>query len=341
LIKKISSIKPILENLKTDNSLATEDLKLYALENLKYSDDIINTKHKSLRLDDNTMNSGISLKSANSTSMINNACLLTANSDIINTPVSILNNQTINQLLYRHDLNDSDIDIPKSKSFDNKSSASNVDIMELRSSNSRTDQSYNENGPIGIEKDIIDGLAYLGENTELAALFSIAIPEINFPIPESLKKINNQTKINELNNLLIRILIKVSYRVPLVIIIDHLQWSDPLSWKLTELIFQQKPKLLFCLFSFPDSSYSSKEKGVHIFQKMKNSNSRKIILNGISEDATCEIIKHLCTAKFNKPCKGVSTKILDIIYQKTQGKKKEKLYILIYKKKINFKYLLT
>ncbi|ORX42041.1 hypothetical protein BCR36DRAFT_416346 [Piromyces finnis] len=318
LIKKISSIKPIMENLKSDNyQSTTDDIQVYTFESARMSDELINSKYKSLRIEDTMYYSG-SLSSTNS----NQSNLVPSNSDIINTPVSMLNNQTINQLLYKHELyseNDGEMVMTKSKSFDNKSSGSNIDIKELRS-NSRSDQSYSENnGLLGLEKDIIDGLLYLGENIELAPLLSIAIPETNFPIGESLKKINNQTKINELNNLIIRILIKVSYRVPLVIIIDHLQWSDPLSWKLTELIFQQKPKLLFCLFSFPDSSYSSKEKGVQIFQKMKNSNSRKIILNGVSEDATCEIIKRLCTAKFNTPCNGVSTKILNIIYQKTQG----------------------
>jgi len=336
LIRKISSIKPILENLRTENSITTDEIKLYS-DSIKTSDDIIyNPKHiKSLRQDEqgNSINSGINLYSSNSNytnitnniSINNNILSLSSTNSEINSPNIIQNNSfnSNNQnpiLSYKHEINfDNDCSIPKSKSFENKSSNSNVDIMELRTLNSRSDQSYSENFSSGIEKEIIDGLNYLGENLELAPLFSIALPELNFPIPESLKKINNQTKINELNNLLIRILVKVSYRVPLVIIIDHVQWSDPLSWKLTELIFQQKPKLLFCLFSFPDSCYSSKEKGVQIFQKMKNSNSRKIILSGISEDATCEIIKHLCTAKFNKPCKGVSTKILDIIYQKTQG----------------------
>jgi len=335
LIRKISSIKPILENLKTDTSLTTDELKMYSgtIDNVKISEDLIYLKHRKNGKGDDHYHSRSSLNSnCSSKSNCNsnrNSCIAT--SEMTNSPLSATVKETkeketpnLSQLIIcKHDPSDNELDSSNLKSFDNRSSSNfNYDIMELRSSNSRSDQSNNESGITsnsGIEKDILDGLAYLGENQDFASLFTIVIPELSFTIPESLKKINNQTKINELNNLLVRILIKVSYRVPLVIIIDHIQWSDPLSWKLTELIYQQKPKLLFCIFSFPDSSYSSKEKGVQIFQKMKNSNSRKIILNAISEDATCEIIKHLCTAKFNKQCKGVSTKLLDIIYQKTQG----------------------
>jgi len=176
---------------------------------------------------------------------------------------------------------------------------------------------------------IKETLHYLGEDPKLVQLFNLMFPNIILG-NEDMNDDDTENRIMEFNNLLIRIMTKLTYKTPLIIVIDQLQYLDPISWKLTELLYKSPAKMLICLFTCPESYYSSKEKGLESLKSIsKSKRTVNIVLGSVSEDATCEIIKDLCTIKFQKKCTGVSESILKVIYERTQGNIK----IIIYKLK--------
>ena len=168
-----------------------------------------------------------------------------------------------------------------------------------------------------IENDLNILLNFMGESREYISLFSIIYSELEKYKDE---KTDPQIQANELNSLIIRILVKLSYKIPLLLCIDQIQFMDFFSWRLTECILKCNAKILITLVTYPESSYPSNEKSLEIFQGMlKLPRAVIITLNGISEDAACEMIKDACTAKFAQKCTGVSQSILEIIYERTQG----------------------
>jgi len=170
---------------------------------------------------------------------------------------------------------------------------------------------------------IMETLNYLGEDPNLVFLFNLMFPNI-IPGSEDINDDDTENKITEFCNLIIRIMTKLTYKTPLIIVIDQLQYLDPISWKLTELLYKSPAKMLICLFTCPESYYSQKEKGLETLKNIsKSKRTVNIVLGSVSEEAACEIIKDLCTIKFQKKCTGVSESILKVIFERTQGNLKE------------------
>jgi len=168
-----------------------------------------------------------------------------------------------------------------------------------------------------IENDLNILLNFMGESRDYITLFSIIFSELEKYKDE---KTDPQIQANELNSLILRILVKLSYKIPLLLCIDQIQFMDFFSWRLTECILKCNAKILITLVTYPESSYPSNEKSLEIFQGiLKMPKAIIITLNGISEDAACEMIKDACTVKFAQKCTGVSQSILEIIYERTQG----------------------
>ncbi|ORY24500.1 hypothetical protein LY90DRAFT_630404 [Neocallimastix californiae] len=166
---------------------------------------------------------------------------------------------------------------------------------------------------------IMETLNYLGEDPNLVFLFNLMFPNI-IPGSEDINDDDTENKITEFCNLIIRIMTKLTYKTPLIIVIDQLQYLDPISWKLTELLYKSPAKMLICLFTCPESYYSQKEKGLETLKNIsKSKRTVNIVLGSVSEEAACEIIKDLCTIKFQKKCTGVSESILKVIFERTQG----------------------
>ncbi|ORX79562.1 hypothetical protein BCR32DRAFT_294366 [Anaeromyces robustus] len=164
---------------------------------------------------------------------------------------------------------------------------------------------------------IIETLNYLGENPELVSLFSLMFPYL---ITGNISEDENENKISEFSYLLVRLVTKLTIKTPLIIVIDQLQYLDPISLKLTELLHKSQAKMILGLFTCPESHYSSREKGLETLKSIsKSKRTVNIVLGSVSEDATCEIIKDLCTIKFQKKCTGVSESILKVIFERTQG----------------------
>jgi len=165
---------------------------------------------------------------------------------------------------------------------------------------------------------IMETLNYLSEDPELIFLFNLIFPNI---VPgNEISDDDTENKISELSNLIVRLITKLTYKTPLIIVIDQLQYLDPISWKLTELLYKSPAKMLLCLFTCPETYYSNKEKGLETLKNIaKSKRTLNIVLGSISEEAACEIIKDLCTIKFQRKCTGVSESILKVIFERTQG----------------------
>jgi hypothetical protein len=84
---------------------------------------------------------------------------------------------------------------------------------------------------------IKETLHYLGEDPKLVQLFNLMFPNIILG-NEDMNDDDTENRIMEFNNLLIRIMTKLTYKTPLIIVIDQLQYLDPISWKLTELLYK-------------------------------------------------------------------------------------------------------
>lgn len=183
-----------------------------------------------------------------------------------------------------------------------------------------TDHNYiREKKLMFFRSKIMETLNYLGEDPDLVILFNLMFPNI-IPGSDEINDDDSENKITEFYNLLIRLITKLTFKTPLIIVIDQLQYLDPISWKLTELLYKSSAKMLICLFTCPESYYSSKEKGLETLKSIsKSKRTVNIVLGSVSEEATCEIIKDLCTIKFQKKCTGVSESILKVIFERTQG----------------------
>jgi len=182
---------------------------------------------------------------------------------------------------------------------------------------------------------IMETLSYLGEDPELVCLFSLMFP--NLIHGSDISDEDNENRISEFSSLLARIITKLSYKTTLIFVIDQLQYLDPISWKFTELLYKSPAKILLCLFTCPESYYSSKGKGLETLKNIaKSKRTVNIVLGSVSEEAACEIIKDLCTIKFQKKCTGVSESILKVIFERTQGKFFINYYIKYNEKKFYF-----
>jgi len=108
------------------------------------------------------------------------------------------------------------------------------------------------------EEDILEALFYLDEREEIAPLLNI-IYYNRFESTNEVKIINKRMIFFELCNLICRLLTKLSFITPLVIILDNAHLQDYFSWKLTNMIFKRCTKLFLCICTRPQSFYTSPE----------------------------------------------------------------------------------
>ncbi|OUM65933.1 hypothetical protein PIROE2DRAFT_7008 [Piromyces sp. E2] len=108
------------------------------------------------------------------------------------------------------------------------------------------------------EEDILEALFYLDEREEIAPLLNI-IYYNRFESTNEVKIINKRMIFFELCNLVCRLLTKLSFITPLVIILDNAHLQDYFSWKLTNMIFKKCTKLFLCICTRPQSFYTSPE----------------------------------------------------------------------------------
>jgi len=108
------------------------------------------------------------------------------------------------------------------------------------------------------EEDILEALFYLDEREEIAPLLNI-IYSNRFELTNEVKIINKRMVFYELFNLICRLLNKLSFITPLVIILDNAHLQDYFSWKLTNMVFKRCTKLFLCICTRPRSFYTSPE----------------------------------------------------------------------------------
>eukprot|EP00833_Pecoramyces_ruminatium_P001639 jgi/Orpsp1_1/1175671/evm.model.c7180000054771.1 len=163
-----------------------------------------------------------------------------------------------------------------------KKKSSFIDDQESIITNNTNIKNYNGNT---FEEDILEALFYLDEREEIAPLLNI-IYYNRFETTNEVKIINKRMVFFELCNLICRLLTKLSFITPLVIILDNAHLQDYFSWKLTNMIFKRCTRLFLCICTRPQSFYTAPEIKP-ITKEIWNSLQTTIVtLNNFSESDT-------------------------------------------------------
>ncbi|ORX76630.1 hypothetical protein BCR32DRAFT_271175 [Anaeromyces robustus] len=201
-----------------------------------------------------------------------------------------------------------------------KKRATFIDDQESMITNNTNIKNINGNT---FEEDILEALFYLDEREEIAPLLNIIFYN-RFESTNEVKIINKRMVFYEFCNLICRLLTKLSFITPLVIILDNAHLQDYYSWKLTNMIFKKCTKLFLCICSRPKSYYNSPEIKSITKEIWDNLNTTVVSLDSLSEADTQKFltlyyneIKKLKYVK-NK-CAKVNNDIVYNLWKLTKG----------------------
>jgi hypothetical protein len=98
------------------------------------------------------------------------------------------------------------------------------------------------------EEKLKSALTKAGESPNQAAIMNLVYP-FDFSQTEVYTKLQGKFRINELTDLIRRLINEISEWKPLVITIHDSQWIDQLAWEMLWELAMSCPKLMICLFS--------------------------------------------------------------------------------------------
>jgi len=180
------------------------------------------------------------------------------------------------------------------------------------------------------EEDILEALFYLDEREEIVPLLNI-IYYNRFELTNEVKIINKRMLFFELCNLICRLLTKLSFTIPLVIVLDNAHMQDYFSWKLTNMIFKKCTKLFLCICTRPQSSYNLPEILSITKDIWTNLNTTVITLENFSENDTQNYLtvyyNEIKKLKYIKnKCTKISNDLSYNLWKITKGKLLIRLY---------------
>jgi predicted ATPase len=106
----------------------------------------------------------------------------------------------------------------------------------------------------------------------------------DFHQTEVYAKLQGKFRINELTDLIRRILNVLTEVTPTVIMVYESQWMDPLSWELLWELAISCPRIMVCLYSRPDKHHENEETRGQ-YQKFKRHPRTEVLsLEGLSTD---------------------------------------------------------
>jgi len=180
----------------------------------------------------------------------------------------------------------------------------------------------NYNGS-SFEEDILEALFYLDEREEIAPLLNI-IYYNRFEDTNEVKMINKRMVFFELCNLVCRLLTKLSFITPLVIILDNAHLQDYFSWKLTSMIFKRCTRLFLCICTRPQSYYTSPEINYITKDIWTSLQTTLVTLNNFSETDTQKYLtlyyNELKKLKYVKnKCAKVNNELVFNLWKLTEG----------------------
>nr|KAJ3420720.1 hypothetical protein HK105_005344 [Polyrhizophydium stewartii] len=160
-----------------------------------------------------------------------------------------------------------------------------------------------------------DALEKLGESVEDAALFEYILPsgdEISTPDDQS----KSRMRIHSLYKLLTSIFTKVCRKNRLLLVFNETQWMDTSSWELLVEILAACPLVVVFIFTRPEGSFDSKENRAYLTRVEEMKRTIKLTVEGLTIEETQRLI---VSAWGGNPITGVSPKIVESIYRRTDG----------------------
>jgi tetratricopeptide (TPR) repeat protein len=189
-----------------------------------------------------------------------------------------------------------------------------------------------ENGPamkkwLAFEEQMKTALTKSGESPNQAAIMNLVYP-FDFQQTEVYTKLQGKFRINELTDLIRRMINEIGEWKPVVITIHDSQWIDQLGWELLWELAMSCPKLMICLFSRlvhlifynlrPEKYHESVETKMQYQKFKRHPQSEFLNLEGLVTEDVEKLIS-LNWASSVIEIKSVSQNILSNIQKRTAG----------------------
>ncbi|KAJ3226149.1 hypothetical protein HK099_005502 [Clydaea vesicula] len=164
------------------------------------------------------------------------------------------------------------------------------------------------------EENLRKGLIKMGEAPSQTALMNLVFP-YEFHQTDVYVKLQGKFRINELTDLVRRIINVITEQKPMVIILNESQWIDQLSWELIWELALSCPKLMICCFSRPEKHFENEETK-QLYNKFKKYPKTEIVLlEGLSIEDTNKLIIH----NWPVPVTSVQSTISENVQKRTGG----------------------
>jgi hypothetical protein len=160
-----------------------------------------------------------------------------------------------------------------------------------------------------------------GEAPTQSALMNLIFP-FDFHQTEVYAKLQGKFRINELTDLIRRILNVLTETTPTVIMVYESQWMDPLSWELLWELSISCPRIMVCLFSRPEKYHENEETRIQYQKFKRHLNTQVLSLEGLSTDETAKLIMANWTTGITTKENTIQTVqqvIVDNVQKKTGG----------------------
>ncbi|KAJ3226148.1 hypothetical protein HK099_005501 [Clydaea vesicula] len=155
-----------------------------------------------------------------------------------------------------------------------------------------------------------------GEAPTQTALLNLIFP-FEFNQSEVYAKLQGKFRINELTDLVRRIINVLTEDNPMVIMVHEAQWMDPLSWELLWELGVSCPRVMICIFSRPDKYHENEETRSSYLKFKRHPRTEVFTLEGLSTEETSKVIMQ----NYPSPIQitSISSAIIENVQKRTGG----------------------
>ncbi|KAI9208089.1 uncharacterized protein BJ171DRAFT_234176, partial [Polychytrium aggregatum] len=161
-----------------------------------------------------------------------------------------------------------------------------------------------------------DILRSCGEDPMQAILFNQIFPSEFSDIEPMIPQIQAKMRMNELSELLKRLLVKLSVVGTTVLVIHEAQWMDMASWELIWNILEGCPMISIFFYSRPDRNYDNEDTRNQFLKLKRLPRTAHRIMQGLSMEETKAMVIS-CWSGFR--LKNVTQTIVENIFKRTGG----------------------
>ena len=136
-----------------------------------------------------------------------------------------------------------------------------------------------------------NAFAKCGEAPTQSALMNLIYP-YDFPQTDMYAKLQGKFRINELTDLVRRLINILTEESKMVFTIQEAQWMDPFSWELLWELAVSCPRVMVCLFSRPEKYHENEETRSLYIKFKRHPRTEVFSLDGLSLEETSKLIIH-------------------------------------------------